>query len=155
MQKVIQRAATARKQAKSKAIRAKKQVELNARMDRTRTRKDYNKALMSTIKGSREARWEDYLKKDLAPMRDAGERPHTFGAVDSALLHPPELPPNKRRKHILFAAGDRVCIVRGRGKGLINEITQVNKGSETVIIKDTNLVWQLPSTSCIRLSTNE
>ncbi|KAJ6155082.1 hypothetical protein N7470_005648 [Penicillium chermesinum] len=139
MQKVIQRAATARKQAQSKAFRARKANERIERMDRTRTRKDYNSALMSNIKGAQQARWDDYYKKDLAPMRDAGDRPHTFGAADSVLLHPPALPKNKRRKHILFAAGDRVCVIRGRDKGKINEITQVNKESETVIVKDTNL----------------
>lgn len=151
MQRVIQRTATARKQAQSKAVRARKAQERVDRMDRTRSRKDYNSAIMSNIKNAREARWDEYMKKDLAPMRDSGSRPHTFGASDAAILHPPDLPRHKRRKHILFAAGDRVCIIRGRDKGRINEITQVNKGSETVTVKDINMVWS-PLSSVLPLS---
>lgn len=140
MQKVIQRTATARKQAQKKIFRAQRKDELVTRKDNIRQRRDYNKAIIDGLKEARIARWEDYRKGDLAPKRDSGPEATTFGAVDAALLHPPAIPKSQRRKHILFAAGDRVCVIRGRDQGKINEITQVNPESETVTIKDINTV---------------
>lgn len=140
MQKVIQRTATARKQAQKKVFRAKQQNALVDRKDTIRVRKDYNRALIDNIKGAREARWEDWQKGDLAPKRDAGPAANIYGSLGSMLLHPPRIPKHLRRKHILFAAGDRVVVIRGRDKGKINEITQVNEDSETVVIKDINQV---------------
>ncbi|KAJ5172232.1 hypothetical protein N7492_004825 [Penicillium capsulatum] len=138
MQKVIQRTATARKQAQKKLFRAKRQNDLVDRKDTIRVRKDYNRAMIDNIKGAREARWEDWQKGDLAPKRDAGPAAKIYGSLDSMLLHPPKIPKHLRRKHILFAPGDRVVVIRGRDRGKINEITQVNEESETVVIKDIN-----------------
>ncbi|KAJ5085550.1 hypothetical protein N7532_010321 [Penicillium argentinense] len=140
MQKVIQRTATARKQAQKKIFRASRRDQLADRKDNIRVRRDYNKAMIDSINAARTARWEDWQKGAIAPKRDSGPEAHTFGAVDSALIHPPAIPKGQRRKHILFAAGDRVCVVRGREAGKINEITQVNEESETVLIKDVNTV---------------
>lgn len=140
MQKVIQRTATARKQAQSKLLKAKRGEALADRKDLIRVRKDYNRALIDNIKGARNARWEDWKKGNLAPQRDTGLEAGKFGSLDPALLHPPSIPKHLRRKHILFAAGDRVCVIRGRDQGRINEITQINEDSETVLIKDINMV---------------
>ncbi|KAJ5257225.1 hypothetical protein N7478_013329 [Penicillium angulare] len=104
-----------------------------------KTKQDYNKSLITNLKEARKARWEDWEKGELAPMRHVGPNATAFGAVDVALMHPPALPQHLRRKEILFAEGDRVCVVRGRDKGKINEITQINVDSETVIIKDVNV----------------
>lgn len=144
MQKVIQRTATARKQAQKKLFRAQKKDDLANRKDNIRMRRDYNKAIIDSIKLARTSRWEDYRKGDIAPKRDSGLEATTFGAIDAALLHPPTIPKPQRRKHILFAAGDRVCVIRGRDQGKINEITQVNEESETVTIKDINTVSLCP-----------
>ena len=140
MQKVIQRAAVARKQAQKKVFRARQNDGLTDRKEVTRVRKEYNRAVLDSIKESRQSRWEDWEKGDLAPMRDVGPNAKTYGALNAALIHPPKIPKHLRRKEILFAAGDRVCVIRGREKGKINEITQVNEDSETVMIKDVNMV---------------
>ncbi|KAK5796723.1 hypothetical protein VI817_006007 [Penicillium citrinum] len=137
---VIQRTATARKQAQKKIFRAQRRDELANRKDNIRMRRDYNRAIIDGINAARTARWEDWRKGDLAPMRDSGPEATTFGAIDAALLHPPTIPKSQRRKHILFAAGDRVCVIRGPEQGKINEITQINEESETVTIKDVNTV---------------
>ncbi|KAJ5611610.1 hypothetical protein N7528_008715 [Penicillium herquei] len=139
MDKVIRRAASARKQAQAKAFRQQKTTELIDRQQVLRARKDYNKSLMTRMKESRQARWEDWQKGELAPMRHVGPEATSYGSVDVALLHPPAIPKHLRRKVILFAEGDRVCVIRGRDKGKINEITQVNRDSETVIVKDVNV----------------
>ncbi|KAJ5736760.1 uncharacterized protein N7483_001885 [Penicillium malachiteum] len=139
MDKVIRRAATARKQAQAKAFRQQKTTELVDRQQVLRVRKDYNKALVTNLKESRKARWEDWQKGALAPMRHVGLDATSYGSVDVAMMHPPAIPKHLRRKAILFAEGDRVCVIRGRNKGQINEITQVNHESETVIVKDVNV----------------
>ncbi|KAJ6020892.1 hypothetical protein N7540_006396 [Penicillium herquei] len=139
MDKVIRRAASARKQAQAKAFRQQKTTELIDRQQVLRTRKDYNKALITTMKESRQARWEDWQKGELAPMRHVGPKATSYGSVDVALMHPPAIPKHLRRKAILFAAGDRVCVIRGRDKGRIDEITQVNRENETVVVKDVNV----------------
>lgn len=140
MQKVIQRTATARKQAQKKLFRAKKEEKLLERKDALRTRKEYSRALIDNAKAARQARWEDWAKGPLAPKRDSGLQATTYGALDPAMMHPPKVPKHQRRKHILFAPGDRVCIIKGRDKGKISEIEQVNESSETVLIKDLNVV---------------
>lgn len=140
MQKVIQRTATARKQAQKKLFRAKREEKLIDRKDTIRMRKEYSRALIDNAKAARQARWEDWAKGPLAPKRDTGIQATTFGALDPVTMHPPKIPAHQRRKHILFTPGDRVCIIRGRDKGKINEITQVNEDSETVLIKDLNVV---------------
>ncbi|KAJ5913541.1 hypothetical protein N7504_002424 [Penicillium tannophilum] len=139
MQKVIQRATTARKQAQKKVYRAQQALKVVDRQQVLRQRKDYNRALITGLKESRDARWEDWEKGSLAPMRHVGPDATRFGAVDVSLMHPPAIPKHLRRKEILFAEGDRVCVIRGRDKGKINEITQINVESETVIIKDVNM----------------
>lgn len=140
MQKVIQRTATARKQAQKKLYRAKKEEKLLERKDNIRTRKEYGKALIDTAKAARQARWEDWAKGPLAPKRDSGLQAATFGALDPAVMHPPKIPKHQRRRHILFAPGDRVCIIKGRDKGRISDIEQVNEETETVLIKNLNVV---------------
>lgn len=140
MDKVIRRAATARKQVQAKNFRNQKTAKLVDRQQVLRTRKDYNKALVTNMKEARKARWEDWSKGSLAPMRHSGPMSSTYGSVDVALMHPPAIPKPLRRKRILFAEGDRVCIIRGRDKGQINEITQINVDSETVLVKGLNMV---------------
>ncbi|KAJ5948493.1 hypothetical protein N7454_001800 [Penicillium verhagenii] len=138
MQKVVQRATSARKQAQKKIFRAKQAIQVADRQHVLRTRQDYNKALVSGLKEARATRWEDWEKGHLAPMRHVGNQATTYGAVEVSLMHPPAIPKHLRRKQILFAVGDRVCVIRGRDKGKINDITQVNEDSETVIINNIN-----------------
>ncbi len=144
MQKVIQRTASARKQAQKKLWRAKQQEALVDRKDTIRTRKEYNRAMIDNLKEARKARWEDYEKGELAPKRDTGLAATTYGALDPALMHPPRVPQHLRRKHTLFAPGDRVCVIRGRDQGKIEEVTQVNEESETLLIKNVNEVRLSP-----------
>ncbi|KAJ5894339.1 hypothetical protein N7495_006030 [Penicillium taxi] len=139
MQRIIQRTVTARKQAQKKVYRAKKAAELVDRKDVLRTRKEYALNVVGALKDAQKARWEDWEKGNLAPKRDSGLEAMTYGAVNQNLVSPPRIPKHLRRKYIPFAEGDRVVIIKGRDTGKINEITQVNRESETVIIKDLNM----------------
>lgn len=140
MQRVIQRTTSARKQAFKRSIKAQERQELLDRVQTKRARKDFGAALSSQFKEARKNRWEDWEKGPLAPMRDAGLDRTTYGGLEGSILHPPRLPKHEQRRHVLFAAGDRVCVIRGQDQGKINVITQVNRDSETVLIKDVNMV---------------
>ncbi|KAJ5960995.1 uncharacterized protein N7479_008145 [Penicillium vulpinum] len=139
MQRVIQRTATARKQALKRTTKAHERQELLERVGIRRARKDYGGALSTQFQEARKNRWEDWEKGPLAPMRDSGLQSTTYGGQDASVLHPPRLPKQEQRRHVLFAEGDRVCVVRGRDQGKINVIQQVNRDSETVLIKGINM----------------
>lgn len=140
MQRVIQRTASARKQALKRTNKAHERQELLERVGIRRARKDFGGALSSQFQAARKNRWEDWEKGPLAPMRDSGLQRTTYGGQDASVLHPPRLPKHEQRRHVLFAEGDRVCVVRGRDQGKINVIQQVNRDSETVLIKGINMV---------------
>ncbi|KAJ5774563.1 hypothetical protein N7457_009459 [Penicillium paradoxum] len=139
MQRVIQRTASARKQALRKTNKAHERQELLERVGIRRSRKEFGAALSGQFQAARKNRWEDWEKGPLAPMRDSGLDRTTYGGQGAVTLHPPRLPKHEQRRHVLFAEGDRVCVVRGRDQGKINVIQQVNRDSETVLIKDINV----------------
>ncbi|KAJ5834358.1 hypothetical protein N7447_000384 [Penicillium robsamsonii] len=139
MQRVIQRTASARKQALRKTTKAHERQELLDRVGVRRARKDFGGALSTQFQAARKNRWEDWEKGPLAPMRDSGLSRTTYGGQDASILHPPRLPKHEQRRHVLFAEGDRVCVIRGRDQGKINVIQQINRDSETVLIKGINM----------------
>jgi len=140
MQRVIQRTASARKQALRRTIKSQERQELLDRIQTKRARKDYGASLSASFQAARKNRYEDWEKGSLAPMRDSGLERSTYGGLEGSILHPPRLPKHEQRRHVLFAEGDKVCVIRGREQGKVNVITQVNRDSETVLIKDVNMV---------------
>lgn len=68
-----------------------------------------------------------------------------FGTSPSYRLNIPKLPKEKRRKHINLLAGDRVCIMKGKDKGKIGYVTNLDPETEHVTIKDLNLVSLSPA----------
>lgn len=152
MQRVIQRTATARKQALKKTHKAHERQELLDRVGIRRARKDFGGALSGQFQEARKNRWEDWEKGPLAPMRDSGLQRTTYGGQDASVLHPPRLPKHEQRRHVLFAEGDRVCVIRGRDQGKINVIQQVNRESETVLIKGINVVCYVSGGPAIQVN---
>ncbi len=148
MQRVIQRTASARKQALRKTNKAQERQELLQRVGIRRSRKEFASVLSSKFQAARKNRWEDWEKGPLAPMRDSGLERTTYGGQGAVALHLPLLPKHEKRRHVLFAEGDRVCVMRGQDQGKINIIQQVNHDSETVLIKDVNMVC-FPRISCL------
>ncbi|KAA8644832.1 hypothetical protein EYZ11_007926 [Aspergillus tanneri] len=139
MQKIIRRTALARNQAQRKAIRAAKTAEREELKDSLRQRFAYNRIGLDAIRSERQRRREDWMRGPLAPQRDAGFEGKTFGALSPQAMNPPTIPKHLRRKYINIAAGDRVCIMKGRDKGKINEVTRVDVTNETVTVKDLNV----------------
>jgi large subunit ribosomal protein L24 len=140
MQKIVRRTALARNQAKRKTIKATKSAKHEELNDTLRQRFAYNRLEIDNIRAERVRRREDWMRGPLAPQRDAGIDGMTFGALSPQSMRPPTIPKHLRRKYINLAPGDRVCIMKGRDKGKINEVTRVDAENETVTVKDLNVV---------------
>ena len=143
MQKVIRRTALARNQAQRKVIRATKSAQREDLKDTLRQRFAYNRLEIDNLRSERQRRREDWLRGPLAPQRDAGLEGRHFGALSPQAMNPPSVPEHLRRKYINIAPGDRVCIMKGKDKGKINEVTRVDASTETVVVKDLNMVCLL------------
>ncbi|KAF9886233.1 hypothetical protein FE257_011956 [Aspergillus nanangensis] len=139
MQKIIRRTALARNQAQRKAIRASKNAEREDLKDTLRQRFAYERMELDNVRAERQRRREDWLRGPLAPHRDAGFDGKHFGALSPQAMNPPAIPKHMRRKYINIAAGDRVCIMKGKDKGKINEVIRVDANNETVMVKDLNM----------------
>ncbi|KAL4896458.1 hypothetical protein BDV59DRAFT_170702 [Aspergillus ambiguus] len=139
MQKIIRRTALARNQAQRKAIRATKKAEQEELKDHLRNRFAYDRIEIDNVRNERQRRREDWLRGPLAPQRDAGLSGKYFGALSPHAMSPTAIPKHLRRKYINIAPGDRVCVMKGKDKGKINEVTRVDPENETVTVKDLNI----------------
>ncbi|KAJ5625947.1 hypothetical protein N7510_002256 [Penicillium lagena] len=139
MQRVIQRTTAARKQAQQKILKNSKKPDPETKRQQFRAQVEYNKALAQQKKDAVKNRREDWIKGPLAPKRDSGLEVFSYGGVSPQLVQPPPLPKHKRRKHVLFAPGDRVCVVNGKEKGKISEISGVKEEEDMVFLKNTNM----------------
>ncbi|RMJ20863.1 KOW motif domain protein [Aspergillus sp. HF37] len=139
MQKVIRKTALARNQAQRKAILGKKGATREELKLALQDRFKYDRVQIDRVRAERQHRQEDWLRGPLAPQRDTGVEGMSFGAIDPQTMHLPKVRPDQRRKFINFAVRDRVCITKGRDKGKISEVTEVNAESESVIVKDLNV----------------
>lgn len=145
MQKIIRRTALARNQAQRKAIRATKKAEREDLKDHLRNKFAYNRIEIDNVRNERQRRREDWLRGPLAPQRDAGLSGKYFGALSPHAMSPTSIPKHLRRKYINIAPGDRVCVMKGKDKGKINEVIRVDPENETVTVKDLNIVcWRTP-----------
>jgi large subunit ribosomal protein L24 len=144
MQKAIRKTALARNQAQRKAILGKKGARREELKLALRERFNYDRLEIDRVRAERQRRKEDWLQGPLAPQRDTGVEAKSFGAVTPETLYPPKVRPDRRRKFINFTTNDRVCIIKGRDKGKISEVRSVNAETETVMVKDLNLVWFPP-----------
>lgn len=140
MQKVIQRTAMAKRQAARKAQQIK---EADKAFDRRAAWKEL-KRQQTTINKSkvtaRVYRREDYLLGPLAPRRDVGEWREKWGTIDSSLINLPDAHPDKKATLVPFGEGDRVVILKGREKGKIGKVRDIDQDAHAVRIENMNLV---------------
>ena len=76
----------------------------------------------------------------LAPRRNAGQQADLYGVSESERVQFPKVTDAAKKKYINIVAGDRVVVVRGRGRGKIGKVTNVSTNEETVTIEGVNLV---------------
>lgn len=97
------------------------------------------------VKEERVSRREDWLRGQLAPKRDHGAQPATYGTINSEFMQTPAEP--KKAKKSGLAEGDRVVVVQlgHKDQGKIGEIQEVRDDAEMVIVKGINVVSHLCS----------
>ncbi|KAK2842921.1 hypothetical protein FQN49_005984 [Arthroderma sp. PD_2] len=139
MDKVLRRAALASKQAKRKAGATLAKDRHDKFKADLREKFAYNRNLLDEAIEERKNRREDWLKGPLAPRRNVGERDILYGTISTNRLRLPKVPEAKRLKYVTFAPGDRVCMVRGRDKGKIGKILQVDEDSQSVTVEGVNM----------------
>lgn len=150
MQNVIRKTALARNQAQRKVILAEKAARRKEVKGAFRQRVNFQRQALDNIRAQKKNAREDWMRGPLAPRRDVGLEGRTYGALSPEALNPPEVPKHLRRKYFNFVPGDRVCVIRGRDKGNIDEILSVNHESETVTVRNMNMVCSSSTAiSCI------
>ncbi|KAJ9665107.1 hypothetical protein H2201_004767 [Coniosporium apollinis] len=130
----------AERQAARKALlRTQKQ----AREERTinRTQRNVIRTLeIKAIKAAHKAQREDWELGSLAPRRDVGDLKDTYGTLDPRRLSPVKPEPKDRIEYHNIVEGDRVVMIKGRDRGKIGEVTELNKETDTVTVRGYNLV---------------
>lgn len=143
MQKVIRRTALARNQAQRKAKIAVKKEQREEFKEALRQRFALERMRLDAEREERIRRRDDWLRGPLAPKRDAGAAASYYGSLIPQALQPPKVPAHLRREYINIAPGDRVCIMKGPDKGKIGDVVNVDPETETVTVKDLNMVTAL------------
>lgn len=138
MQKVIRRTALARNQAKRKAIRAEKKEQREEWLTVSRQRASFDRIQHDIVRAERERRREDWMRGPLAPRRDVGTEAKQYGALPATVISQPPIPKHLRRRYFNIHPGDRVCVMKGKDKGKIDEVVRVNMETETVTLKTLN-----------------
>lgn len=132
------------------ARKAQKVTEMDKAFDKRQARKELQQVKTlgnKTIVEARKRRREDWLLGPLAPRRDIGDMREKYATVDSRRTQLPDVHPDHRLKLSPFAEGDRVVLLTGRDKGKIGEVRHVDEDSQTVQVKDLNLVCSRSSYS--------
>ncbi|WEW55429.1 hypothetical protein PRK78_000860 [Emydomyces testavorans] len=139
MQKVIRRTVLASNQAQRKAwIEAAKDRHEQI-MSIFRERVALQRSLLDEAAEERRNRRDDWMRGPLAPRRDVGDRHGLYGTISSNRLRMPKVLEERRTRYITIAPGDRVCLVRGRDRGRIGKVINVDSESETVTIEGVNI----------------
>lgn len=142
MQRILDRAARFKKRAarKSKAStehRAKQQAwEVN--QHRVRLVREMTKA----FRADRQNRRIDWETGALAPRRDVGDLATTYGAMSAYNFMPPEKPRQTKLKEEdwKFKIGDRVVMMRGRDRGRIGEVLDIEEDRNALSVRGLNMI---------------
>ncbi|OQN96895.1 hypothetical protein B0A48_17449 [Cryoendolithus antarcticus] len=139
MEKVVQRSKIVHRHA---AKRLSKEIDhlekgksWNRKRDSLRIRGD-NHALIVTARKERAEAWSRGL---LAPRRDVGDKAKTHGALSLYSFNLPDRHPRSLPKWYWVSEGDRVVVTKGREKGKIAEVEEVQKEKGAVRLKGVNV----------------
>lgn len=139
MQRIIQRSAAAKRNADRRVQKIVEHHEKgqgwSRRNEAQRIRK-YNHAL---IKDARLARQEDWARGALAPRRDVGDNADKYGSVDIFHMNWAERQEARKPEWSHIVEGDRVVMIKGRDKGKIGVVENLDMDRGAVNIKDINM----------------
>jgi len=139
MQKIAQRAKAAQRQANRRLQKDKDHIERGKAYQRRTEAQRVRQYNSSLIVDARKNRQEDWALGPLAPRRDVGDKADSYGSVPIFNFQLPDKNPNVRPKWFHIAEYDRVVVVRGRDKGKIGIVNEVNKEKVTVQVRDMNM----------------
>lgn len=139
MQKVIQRTQQAQKIAVRRHAKAKEHLERGESWARNQERQRQRKWASALIKDARTHRQEDWAAGSLAPRRDVGDAADNYGALTMYNVQLPDADPEKRPKWFGIAEGDRVVVVKGREKGKIGAVKDMNKEKVSIQVENVNM----------------
>lgn len=140
MQKVIRRSKQALRHADRQKEKFNKRVELFAARQRRQEEIRVFKERASVIKQSRVALREDWALGPLAPKRDVGKDPESYGTMSRAALQAAKIRPSEREEMWWLKAGDRVVVIRGKDTGKIGEIRELDEERGAIWSNDFNNV---------------
>lgn len=140
MQKVLRRSQQARKLAAQKSSEFQKGKERQERKNYLETVRRLQGSVAKNIKAERRNRREDWERGSLAPRRDVGENEATYGTTSVYDLYPPDPPEKDRLKWWPVDVGDRVVVTRGRDRGKIGTISEVQKNKGMVVLPGINVI---------------
>lgn len=92
------------------------------------------RSVANNIKDARKNRRIDWEAGSLAPRRDVGDKAETYGTTSLFDFHAPNLLQKDRKTWIPIAAGDRVVITKGRERGKIGTVGEVQKDKGMVVV---------------------
>ena len=140
MQKVLRRSQTAKRLAVQKS---KEHQQGKERADRKRYNESVRRGQRSVANNIQEARQNrriDWEAGSLAPRYDVGDKAETYGAVSIYDFHVPDRLPKDRPKWWPVDVGDRVVITKGRDRGKIGAVTDIQRDRGAVVVRDTNRI---------------
>lgn len=140
MQKVLRRSLLSRNQSLRRQRKDAKKALQETRVEIWRNQYMLNQDLNQEVVSERRHRREDFALGPLAPRRDVGNGRATFGTRQPQHTNATKVEAPKRVPYINFAEGDRVAIVRGREKGKIGKVLDVDEESETLKVQGVNQV---------------
>ena len=139
MQRVIQRSAAAKRNADRRIQKMVEHHEKGKGWSRRQEAQRIRKYNHSLIKDARLARQEDWARGALAPRRDVGDKAATYGSVDIFHMNFSERQEANKPKWNHIVAGDRVAVVKGRDKGKIGLVDNVDSDRGAVNIQGINM----------------
>ena len=136
----MQRAKQASRVVERQKKRRREELERGEAWERRVNRDRLVRSTNENIRTARKNRQEDWATGALAPRRDVGDKAETYGALTIYDIHLPDKSPQDRPKFIPFADGDRVVITKGKERGKIGYVQNINEEKDTVQVKDMNVV---------------
>ena len=140
MQKLIKRTEQAKRVAERQMKKRKEHMLKAESWERNQSRIRLNRANNGLIRDARKNRKEDWATGALAPRRDVGDQAETYASINMYNSMLPEIDPEKRLKWFHIHEGDRVVVMKGRERGKIAKVTNLDKEKNSVTVKDVNVV---------------
>jgi large subunit ribosomal protein L24 len=140
MQKALRNHLFARNQAVKAAHRDSKRAVREERREARQQKIAYERFNLRDIKAERTNRREDWMLGPLAPNRSAGKDGNGYGMLAMQALRRPKVVTAERERYFNFAVKDRVVVIKGRERGKIGEVNDVDEERQTLQLQDINVV---------------